>query len=56
MLVKLRVNQATFDDIKARVRSAGQPDRVMTDRDHGLAIDLRDVAIVVDEKEPNRPI
>lgn len=54
MLVKLKVNQSTFEDILRRVKEA-EPD---TDRigftDDGLAINLRDIAIVVDEKEPRR--
>ena len=54
MLVKLRVNRSTFEDILRRVKEA-EPD---TDRigftDDGLAISLRDIAIVVDEKEPRK--
>lgn len=50
MLVKLRVNQSTFDDILARVTAAGQLDRVMVARGEpgGLGIDLREFAIVID--------
>lgn len=54
MLVKLKVKQATFNDILGRICDAGQGDRVSFDRTDGYAINLRDVAVVVDKENPDR--
>lgn len=50
MLVKLRVNETTFNDIMERIVMAGQLDRVQIAKGEpgGLAINLSDVAIVID--------
>lgn len=50
MLVKLRVNETTFNDIMERIVMAGQLDRVNVANGEpgGLAIDLSEVAIVID--------
>ncbi len=55
MLVKLRVNQSTFDDILSRIVAAEpDTDRISFSREDRYAISLRDIAIVVDEKEPRK--
>lgn len=53
MLVKLKVNQSTFEDIWRRVQEAGQSDRASFTLD-GVAIDLSGIAIVVDKENPDR--
>lgn len=52
VLVLLRVNQSTYDDIKARVAAAGQPDRFL----RGDRISLDEVAIEVDPNEQEQAL
>lgn len=59
MLVKLRVNQSTFDDIKERILNCGDPHerwRLLSPREAGHqgphgGLNLSQVVLVVDEKE-----
>lgn len=50
VLVVLRVNKSSFDDIKKRIAEAGQPDRFMRDG----RISLDEVAIEIDPNEDRK--
>lgn len=54
MLVKLKVNQSTYDDILQRVQMAGESHRAIPAHPDGIGIDLSGVAIVVDKENPKR--
>jgi hypothetical protein len=53
MLVKLRVNESSFNDIMSRIVEAQQLDRIRVapGEPGGMALDLSEVALVVD---PNK--
>lgn len=59
MLVKLRVSQATFDDIRERILTCGDPgelNRFVSPREAGHhepqgGINLSGVVLVIDERE-----
>jgi hypothetical protein len=50
MLVKLKVNESSFNDIMQRIVDAGQLDRIRVAQGEpgGMALDLSEVALVVD--------